>query len=237
MKNLLFWLAFPFVLPQALWLRKRAPRFKDAVGEHQGEVGQGTTLRLVAIGDSIIAGVGAATLDKALVGQTAASLAEQKQASVHWVSIGKTGVTSRGLVKRLLKELPDTEIDYFVVSIGVNDVTALTSLKAWRINLTRLFESLHSTRPNAVIAFAGLPPLGRFPLLPQPLRFVLGLRAQVLDRAALSVIQGHPTAVHVSLAFDLEPENFSPDGYHPNEDSYVEYGRLVAEALVEHRAG
>ena len=213
-------------------MRKSAPRFKDAEGDRSGRVGDGRSIRLLAIGDSIVAGVGASTLDKALVGQTARALADQLNVSVQWQALGKTGITSAGIVRKLLPELGDPAPDCIVVSVGVNDVTALTTIKKWSDNLHALLDALHESAPDAVIAFAGVPPLNRFPLLPQPLRAVLGLRARVLDQAACEIIQTHNYAVHVPLAFELEPENFSADGYHPNEESYVEYGRLMAEALL-----
>ncbi|MEM7054917.1 MAG: SGNH/GDSL hydrolase family protein [Pseudomonadota bacterium] len=232
LKTVIFWTLFPFVLPQAMWVRKSAPRFKDADGERFGIVGEGRPLKLVAIGDSIIAGVGATMMDKALVGQTACSLADQMHTSVQWKAVGKTGITSAGVVRKLVPQLPKDAPEFMIVSVGVNDVTSLTTIQAWTENLHALLSELHQYAPDAVIAFAGLPPLGRFPLLPQPLRTLLGWRAQLLDQAAAEVIQNHHYAVDVPLSFDLQPENFSADGYHPNEDSYIEYGRLMAEALI-----
>ncbi|MEM1082055.1 MAG: SGNH/GDSL hydrolase family protein [Pseudomonadota bacterium] len=232
MKNLLFWLLFPFILPQALWVKQTATRFSGAAGKPCGVLGEGPTRSLLAIGDSIIDGVGAATFERALVGQTARALALRQQASIQWTALGTTGITSNGVVHKQLRQLPDARPDFVIVSVGVNDVTALTRRQVFISNLNALMTSVHRYAPEAVIAVAGLPPLGRFPLLPQPLRAVLGLRASVLDQALEHVIESYDYAVHVPISFDLEPENFSADGYHPNEDSYVEFGRIMAEALV-----
>ena len=59
MRNLLFWGLFPLLIPQALWVRKTAPRTAPAAGPRSGTVGDGRPIRLVGVGDSIIAGVGA----------------------------------------------------------------------------------------------------------------------------------------------------------------------------------
>ena len=60
MRNLLFWGLFPFALPQAVYVRRTAPRFAPPDCAPSGRVGSGPPLKIVGIGDSIIAGVGAA---------------------------------------------------------------------------------------------------------------------------------------------------------------------------------
>ena len=236
-RKLIFWFCFPFCLPQAIWVRKTATRSAAADGEPSGVIGQGQPIRLLAVGDSIIAGVGAETLDKALVGQTAHWLSEALDSEVQWSAVGENGITSAGIIRKQLPTLPNEAHDFIVVSVGVNDVTRLTGLQRWTDNIHTLISRLRDTAPNAVIAFAGVPPLSRFPRLPQPLRAVLGLRARMLDKAAVEVIQQYDHTIHVPLSFDLQPEHFAADGYHPNEDSYVEYGRLMAEALVSVKNG
>ena len=67
LQSLMFWLSVPLLLPQALYVRKTAPRFAAAEGPSSGASGTGNTVRLLAIGDSIIAGVGATTLANALL--------------------------------------------------------------------------------------------------------------------------------------------------------------------------
>ena len=85
------------------------------------------------------------------------------------------------------------------------------------------------------IAVAGLPPLHDFPLLPQPLRATFGMRARVLDDVARQVIADCENALHVPVDFEPEPERFAPDGYHPSEIGYAEFGRHMAEGLLSIR--
>lgn len=213
-------------------MRKTAPRFAAAGGEPTGQVGSGRVVRLVAIGDSIIAGVGARALKNALVGQTARVLADELQVEVHWQAVGKIGATSRSVLHKQVNQLPAQKPDFIIVSVGVNDLTSLSTSTSWSDNLDRLLDALTEYAPDAVIGVAGIPPLRGFPLLPQPLRALFGLRGEILDDAGMQVIAGYPNAVHVPLAFDPQPENFSADGFHPNEQSYPEFGRMMAEALM-----
>lgn len=228
----MFWAAFPFLVPQALYVRITAPRFAHASGPTEGLVGAGKQVRLLAIGDSIIAGVGASELSQALVGQTATALAEAGDCSVLWQALGASGYDSANMLELLVPKLPNVVFDYVIVSVGVNDVTGLTPLWRWRRNLSQLLLRLRTHSPGALIAVAGLPPLHGFPLLPQPLRAIFGLRGRLLEDVARTVVDGHRSAVHVPLDFEPEPDKFAADGYHPSEEGYVEFGRQMADSLL-----
>ena len=196
----MFWVVFPFLVPQALYVRKSAPRFAPADGPTQGSVGDGCEVRLLAVGDSIIAGVGASELSKALVGQTAAALAASRNCCVAWRALGVSGFDSNRVLEQLVPELEGGAFDYIIVSVGVNDITGLTSIRAWRRNLALLLRDLRAHSPGAVIAVAGMPPLHGFPLLPQPLRAAFGLRGKVFDDIAKKVIDEHPAFSGVRAA-------------------------------------
>jgi len=236
MKILLFWLLFPLLIPQALYVRQTAPRFSPAKGKTQGSIGEGQPLRLLAIGDSIIAGVGATKLTQALVGQTAKSLAQAINACVEWSALGASGYDSQKILENILPKVSGQPFEYIIISVGVNDITGLTSLRNWRRNLTDILDGLHAHSPEAVIAVAGMPPMHGFPLLPQPLRAVFGMRANVFDRATIKLLEDHHAAIHVPLDFDPKPDKFSADGYHPSEESYAEFGRHMARVLIDNRS-
>ena len=225
-----FWGLFPFVIPQAMKLRRNAPRLSGADGPATGKVGAGKTLRMLAIGDSIIAGVGARTIGDALPGQVAHALADVLQREVMWTASGIVGARSSTVLKRLIPNLASEPFDLVVISVGVNDVTSLRTLGQWSKDLNDLVDELHYHSSKALIAFSGLPPMARFPLLPQPLRTVMGIRSRMFDDAAKSVISNKERVFHVPIGFDPDPGQFSPDGYHPSPASYRELGRQIALA-------
>ena len=231
-KRLLFWILFPFVIPQAILTRKHAPRFSAAKGPQQGSCGNGRELKLLAVGDSIIAGVGADKIDDALVGRTVYHLSNQLNCRVRWYAKGETGITTDDLINRVLPELKTEPADFIIISIGVNDVTSLTRSNRWRNNLKCVFKMLKNNSPNAVIAFAGMPPLKGFPLLPEPLRSLIGMRADAFDRISIELIKDISQIVHVPISFDTRPEKFAKDGYHPSQEGYDEFGRVMADALA-----
>ena len=233
MRRALFWTMLPLMTPQALWVRKTAPRFSDAAGPAFGCTGEGKERLLLAVGDSIIAGVGAPTLDDALVGQTARALADGLSAECHWQAFGWTGERSAGLVANRLATLPEVDVDYVIVSMGVNDVTGLSTRSHFAQNMRRTLRGLRLRYPRARIAVAGLPPLELFPALPQPLRAFLGMRARMLSKTLRNVVAGQPGAVFVPIALDFSPDRFSGDGFHPSPLGYREFGEAMAEALAE----
>jgi lysophospholipase L1-like esterase len=230
--NFLFWIVFPFLVPQALYVRRTAPRFRPAGGPSAGSVGKGGQTRLLAIGDSIIAGVGASGFSKALVGQTAAALATSQNRCVEWQAFGVSGYNSKDVLDRLVPKLPGVPFDYIIVSVGVNDITGLTSLRTWRRNLSLLLAKLEAHSPKALIAVAGMPPLHGFPLLPQPLRAAFGMRGRSFDEVARQVTNSRQNSRHIPLDFEPEPKKFAADGYHPSEESYTEFGCHMANELL-----
>lgn len=242
-QRLKFWALLPFVLPQALAVRHTARRFAGADGPCEGIAIAGNgesaalapTIRLLGIGDSIVSGVGAGSTEKAFVGQTARALSAQFGVSVHWQALGKSGYNVdqvlRGLMP-LLQQQNAAAFDVIIMSVGVNDITSMTTTRNFRRGLTALLMALNQHSPQAVVLLCGLPPMRKFPLLPEPLRQVMGLRAEILDRTANRVIQRLPFAIHAQLNFDPTPAQFCEDGYHPNEASYAELGIYMAEWIV-----
>ena len=197
-----------------------------------GRTGEGSSLTLHAVGDSIIAGVGASDYSRALVGRTAEILSRRLERSVDWSARGRIGAQSADLLSDLIGRMEPGPADVVLVSVGVNDVTGLRRTTAWVRNVESIIERLREHSPDAVIAFAGLPPLSGFPLLPQPLRAVIGMRGQTFDQAARDVVAQHDRVVYVPLDFETSPEQFADDGFHPSEESYIEFGATVADAVV-----
>lgn len=229
-----FWLLLPLTAVQGLWLRSRATRLPGAPGERQGATGDGDTLHLLAIGDSIIDGVGTGHIDASLSVQLAAALAARFRRRVHWRVEGASGHAAEDVIERLDSLEPGVPADVVLISVGVNDVTGLSSTRHWRRSLQRLLGAIRGRWPGALLLFAGLPPMAKFPLPPQPLKFSLGLRAATLDRIAREVFAPDSHALHVPTRIDPEHHDFCEDGFHPSAESCTLWAReLAAEIAVK----
>ncbi|MFM7707131.1 MAG: SGNH/GDSL hydrolase family protein [Gammaproteobacteria bacterium] len=250
MRRLLFWSTLPLLLPQALWVRRRTPRFAAPAGAEGGRVeAPGTTapvsgettaapsLRLVGLGDSIIAGVGATVAAECLTAQFARELAERRGAAVEWSNIGRIGATTTRVLRDLAQRLPPQPADLLLVSVGVNDVTSLRRRGEWSREVRALADTLTAHSPGAPALFLGLPPMQRFPALPVPLRNSLGMRARLFDETLAAALDGHPTARHLPLPLEASPEMFSGDGFHPSASAYALIARALADFLGPPRPG
>ena len=231
---------WPALLVQGRRVRASALRLPEAIGERHGVVGDGPVrLRVLIVGDSSAAGVGVETQAEALSGQLAQALAERSGAAVGWQLVAQSGHTTREACDAL-REARLAPADLLVTAVGVNDVTGQTRPSRF----LRTLDELHAVAvARAGISHAwhcGLPPMGRFPLLPQPLRWVLGRDAAALDHALARHLAGQPQRLHLPLpappateAGDggIAPGWIAADGFHPGPLGYRQWGRQVAHAI------
>lgn len=226
----------PFLVAQGKRTRRITPRLPEAGGPSSGLAGahcQGRPLSIVTLGESPVAGVGVATHEEAITGQLAQALSARLQRPVAWRACGKNGITAREALEQVLPQVPQEEIDIAVVAFGVNDTTAFRSVSAWRRDLRDVLRALEARcRPQLVIV-SGVPLVSHFPALPQPLRWVLGMKASVLDRAVRELVSQLPRTAYVPLV--LSPRDsgmMAEDGYHPSAAGCAAWAQVLAEACI-----
>jgi lysophospholipase L1-like esterase len=233
---------FPLLLAQGKRVRASALRLPEAAGERHGVIGNGdVTLRVLIVGDSSAAGVGVATQAEALAGQLAQALADRSSSAVGWQLVAQSGHTVRDACEAL-REARLAPADLLVTALGVNDVVAQTSPSKFLATLDEL-HALAVARGGVTHTWhCGLPPMGTFPLLPQPLRWVLGRDAARLDAALARHLRGQAQRLHLPLPTpqtDDKPDTrnampsgwMAPDGFHPGPLGYRRWGQQVAEAI------
>ena len=218
----------PLLLAQGLAVRRRALVLPEAAGPRDGEAGAGPPLRLLIVGDSSAAGVGAAHQDEALAGRLVARLAAHHQVS--WRLIARTGATTASTLARL-GETPGAPYDLAVLALGVNDLTHAVPLGRWRAQQAALRARLAERFGVRRIYASGLPPMGAFPALPQPLRWVMGQSARRYDAALARDLAGLPGARHLAFALALTPGLMAADGFHPGPAGYALWAEALAEAI------
>lgn len=230
----------PLAAPQGLAARRRAPRFAPAAGPDRGiqqpqsdhSSPSSAPLRVLGFGDSIIEGVGCQHLDEAFIGRFAAALAESTGRPVMWRAIGRTGACAAEMIDHLLPRLDGDAPDLVVVSVGVNDITTLKRSHRFRRDLEHLIGGLRKRAPDALIVLCGLPQMQRFPLLPQPLRWLAGLRAQTFDDITAAVANQHHGVAHEPTHYQPKPHEFAPDGYHPNAATQGLWATTLAHSVI-----
>ncbi len=218
----------PVLIAQGLRLRRRALRLPAAQGPRTGEAGDGPELRLLIVGDSSAAGVGAAEQGVALAGRLAAELASTHH--VTWKLVARTGATTADCLARLAA-LPPARFDIAITALGVNDVTGSVPRARFLARQADLRALLADRFGVAQVIASGLPPMGDFPALPQPLRWVMGASARRFDAGLARATADDPGWHHVAFELSLTPDLMAEDGFHPGPAGYALWARMLAPAI------
>ena len=219
----------PVLLPQGLWVRARTPRLAEPQGQRSGEAGSGPSLKLMIVGDSAAAGVGASHQDEALLGRLLQHLTSRYR--VTWELQATTGHTTANAIERV-EAMESAPYDVAVTSLGVNDVTSLVGRVAFRERQSQLHGLLKRKFGISRLIVSGLPPMHGFPALPQPLRWHIGSRATQFNEDLRSAVAKDDIALFVDVRFTEDTSLMASDGFHPGPAVYSEWADRVAQAII-----
>lgn len=218
----------PLLLYQGRKVRLNTPVLPEPPGDRAGVQGAGKHLSLLILGDSAAAGVGASHQRDALSGELVANLSQDY--TLTWQLLAQTGATTKSALQ-LLDSLDDARFDIVVVSLGVNDVTGGVAPGTWleqqQILRSRCFDEMEAS----LVICCGVPPMGEFPALPQPLRWYLGRRARQLDSALQKAIQKESGSQFLSMKFENDPGSMAADGFHPGPEIYQQWALRIAQMV------
>ncbi|MCO8308812.1 SGNH/GDSL hydrolase family protein [Streptomyces sp. RKCA744] len=218
----------PVLAYQGWRIKRNTPLLPEAEVREGTVPGSGTPLRLLLVGDSLAAGVGVDHNEHALAGHLAALLARQSGRPVTWQVMGKNGATARSAGKYLTSRAPDLltgwSPDVAVVIVGINDLIRFRRLEDWARTTAFLAHNVRrALADDALVMFCGIPPVARFPALPQPLRTVMAIRANLMDQRLKRTVE-ELGARHVPLppekVDETEQPFFSRDRFHPSAYGY-----------------
>jgi lysophospholipase L1-like esterase len=229
MLNVAKWVLGPLLLAQGRYVRRVTPELPEPDGAREGTAGEGPALRLLVVGDSAAAGVGAPSQDDALTGRIVAGLRDRFR--VEYRLVARTGATTASTLKHLEK-IDAFRTDAVVTSLGVNDVTGDVGVAAFLERQGRLRAILREKFGARLILVSGLPPMGSFAALPQPLRWYLGARAKELDRALAGALPDGQGAHHLPLFRTMDRAMLASDGFHPGPSSHALWGAAAAERIA-----
>lgn len=226
----------PIVVIQGIWVRRKTMRLPEPEGLREfGHVEvQKRGVSVLVLGDSAAAGVGAKTQESALAGLLFSQLKVNREVKLSLKAT--TGFLSRDVIETLITLHPQ-QYEVVLVSMGVNDVTKLTSIRRWKRNVNEIISLLTSKFSSKLVIFTALPPMHLFPALPQPLRWVLGLRANLLNRELekCSSLYAHVDFLDIpfmsqgeSLHSIKESGLMAEDGFHPSSKGYALWAKQVA---------
>lgn len=196
---------------------------------------KGTSLRLVMIGDSVAAGLGADTPQDTVGAVLASLVAEYGQRQVVLSNVATVGARSRDLhdqVTRALHYRPTVA----VIIIGGNDVTHAVRPQ---VSVRLLSEAvLRLRRADVQVVVGTCPDLGTVRPIRPPLRWVARRLSRTLAAAqAVAVVAAGGRAVSLGdllgPEFSLRPDQlFSADQFHPSNDGYRAVAQILASSVL-----
>ena len=231
----------PLLVAQGVWARRRALVLSEPAGPRSGELANAAngaaTLRLLIVGDSSAAGVGVADQDQALSGHLVRELATRSGARIRWQLVARSGVSTEAALD-MLRSMPEPPAgaDAAVVVTGVNDVVGQVPPQRALEARIAMLAWLQARAGVHHVAFAALPPMHRFPALPQPLRWFVGADARRHDRALRQWAGTRSDASYVPIEMSLGATDMAADGFHPGEPVYRACGEQIAVHLLQRLA-
>jgi len=220
---------------EALMARRIVGQHFDGAPDDEGTYGfgHGAPIRLVVLGDSTGAGMGAEHARQTIGATVANGVAAFSGRPVELTNVAVIGAESLhlgGQVDRALERVASPDIA--VILIGANDVTHRIERSLAVRHLEMAVRRLRDAGAEVVVGTC--PDLGAIEPLPQPLRYLARRWSRDLAAAqTVAVVEAGGRAVSVgdllSEAFSAEPHvMFSPDRFHPSPAGYAR----VAAALL-----
>ena len=222
--------AAPFLFLQGQVTRWKVGLLPEAEGP-AGLTGQGEEpAKLLVLGESTVAGLGARTHEMALGGRFAKGLSTRIGRPVMWTVVGRNGVTARRTIDELVPLVPREPFDYILLGIGGNDVMKLSSPKKWRRDMLELLGRLRTHSPEAVIFVSNCPMIIHSPAIPQPIKGILWELSRMHNANIIEFTAGLERVHYYPQPVGVEFDGFFADGIHPSEQGYRDW----AEAMLRH---
>lgn len=226
-------------LAPVLWLqnrrvRRQTTRLPEALGPRSGQSGSGPIIKILIAGDSGAAGVGVQSQEQALGGQIAQQLSEYW--TVQWELLAISGLDSPGLAQ-LLTNAKASKFDVVVLSIGVNDATALLSPTKWLQWQHQLAELAQDRFDPQLLIHSAMPPMRGLTALPQPLRWFMGRWTTQMNYCLERWLSDGSNRV-MTAPFQGDINScLATDGFHPGEHGYRvwadEFSRKIKAGLAQ----
>ncbi|HEX6125214.1 MAG TPA: SGNH/GDSL hydrolase family protein [Pyrinomonadaceae bacterium] len=224
----------PLLFLQGQYTRRKVGLLPEAGGDKFGLVGVGVApAKLLVMGESTVAGLGASTHDKALAGRFAQELSARIQKPVEWNVVGRNGVTAKRTIEELIPLVPDRVFDYILLGLGGNDVMKLSSPRKWRRDMTQLLGILREKNPDAIIFISNCPMIKYSPAIPHPVKFLLWELSKMHDANIKDFTAGMERVFYYHQPADVKLDGFFADGIHPSEQGYADWSAAMMRFFNE----
>ena len=194
--------------------------------------GKDKEFKILGLGESPMAGVGIAKHSLTLTGLTAVKLNKLLGCSVKWEILAESGLSLKNLNKLIGEQLGKNS-NLVLVSMGGNDVFQLTPPWVWKNNINTCVKLLYEKENKPLILFSPVPPVGRFPAIPNPLRIMFSFWGLLLQASLDQTINSMDNAYLLDERFPEGKEYYLEDGIHPSPLAYDPWSEKLAIMTLE----
>jgi len=256
-EDIKYYLSSVFILPllpllyfQGKRLRKEIPTLPEATRPTGHVSGDGETkrvLRLLAIGESTIAGVGVGSHADAFTGIVSKELSKELNVNIEWNVYAKSGYTVRNIRQEVLPKIQENKVDLLFLGVGANDAFQLNSPGRWIKDIRECIRILQEDHPNAIIVCLNLPPIKEFPAFSPLMKFITGNLIKWYEQALWRQTQNinkvyflyKPIRIREWLEkrpnSQLQYADFFSDGLHPSQLTHELWAKEICRRLLEQK--
>jgi len=234
----------PIMFFQGKKIRENVPKLPEA-RDPKGYIKTASekTLKILAIGESTIAGIGVDFHKNGFIGALAKEISAKTNHSILWRVYAKSGYTAKMVRKKIIPKIEDSTADIIVIGLGGNDAFKLNSPDVWIFQINFLIKKLKKKFPKTPIYFTNMPPIKEFPAFTKIIKFVIGNLVEILGKRLYRKTKNkenvHYNNEIVKLntwqkLYNLEGDisTFFSDGVHPSKLTYQIWGKDMATFIM-----
>lgn len=227
------WLLLPLAVYLGLRVRKTAQRLPPPSGPSKGQIGKGQAeFRLLVIGDSSAAGVGADEIDETLGPQIAARIHKATGKSVTWRNAGANSAVASQVRDFVVPNIEERDFTHVLITVGTNDAKNFLTRSRFKKGFGGLLYAAHTRWPEARIFWSPVIDMAHVPALPPALGFILGLRVRIINAMGVQLCRERHAVATKPLP-ELNPDGFAIDGFHANRLGYDYWANHVAGIMLD----
>lgn len=194
-------------------------------------------IKVAVIGDSTAAGQGANSFNDNFSLKYLSKLDKQKY-NFEYQNFAVGGSKVEDVLNNQLVSLKDFQADLLIVSLGANNITSTISDQDYQTKIKELAQFLSNL--NAKVIWLNIPDFITSPVLLPPLNMFLSQRTNNFNQILNLEIKDKPKFTLVDVYngarddfWDKSKQSFSVDGYHPSNNGYETWSKLMYLASPE----
>ncbi|MCO6406849.1 MULTISPECIES: SGNH/GDSL hydrolase family protein [Hoeflea] len=230
--GLVSWVLVPVAVAKGLGVRRIVPRLPPPRGRPMGQVGQGSAeIRILVVGDSSAAGVGADRIEDTLGPQLAAILGKSTGKTVAWRNAGANSAIAAQVRDHMVPHIEERDFTHVILAVGTNDAKNFVTRSAFKKGFGGLLYALHARWPEASVYWSPVVAMADVPALPPSLAYILGLRAQIINAIGTQLCRERTATPLDPLPIE-GAEGFAIDGFHANALGYRHWAEHIARIIL-----